>query len=160
MKVGEYVKVVDSKGISPKEVSDIVKVTERHVSGTDIKFEGNKYFWNIDRFEPLPILTEAPPKGSKVVKVEESGCCHLSSDRSLGRVLTTTEEGYHTLHFNKAETGGFATSNLTKGKWALVSLPETEETPTIEPRFEAGKSYKCLEWDLSLIHISEPTRPY
>ena len=88
MKVGDYVKVVDAKDMPSIAYGDITKITAR--SGILIRFEGSDIYRNMQRFEALPILTEAPPKGSKVVKVEKSEGSCLCSDKSLGTVFTTT----------------------------------------------------------------------
>lgn len=153
MKVGDYVKVIDARDIHPKEVGDIVKVTDRNVSGSHIKFQGdNLTWWLAKRFDPLPILTEAPPKGSKVVKVEKSRGNGLVSDKYSGKVFTTTGGEGDVLHFLATETGGFNNSNITKGKWALVSLPETEKIAQTE--YEEGEYLKVIK-DLDNLSVGD-----
>ena len=153
MEVGDYVKVInDSWSTEILSMNKIVEITEVLHDGLCIKIKGSQIAWGTDRFEALPILTEAPPKGSKVVKVEKSGLGRLKSDGSLGKVFTTTEEGGNILHFCSVETGGFATSNLTLGKWALVSLPETEEIAQTE--YEEGEYLKVIK-DVNSLSISD-----
>ena len=128
MRVGDYVKVVDNSMarhiLSMNEVVEITKVI-----GDDLRIEikGSPTEWDATRFEPLPILTEAPPKGSKVVKVEKSDGNSLVSDKYLGEVVTTVGGQGDELRFCGIQEGGFYNSDITKGKWALVSLPKTEE---------------------------------
>ena len=141
MEVGDYVKVVDARGILSKNMGDIVKVTERHSFCNEIKVEGSNLFWRVRRFEPLPTLTEVPPKGSKVIKVEKSCNGSLDSDGSLGKVFTTTGGGGYILHLCGNETGGIIRSDITRGKWALVSLPETEEIA----QYEKGEYLKVVK---------------
>ena len=96
MQVGQYVKVVDNTDLETELTNgDIVKLNSVSSSGKFAGVDGVSDFneFCIGRFKPLPILTEAPPKGSKVVKVEKSCNGGLDSDRSLGKVFTTVEEG-------------------------------------------------------------------
>ena len=94
MKVGEYVKVIDATcSMAVLSMNKVVEIIEVLNNGLRIKIEGSSISWEADRFESLPILTEAPPKGSKVVKVEKSCNGSLDSDRYLGKVFTTIGEG-------------------------------------------------------------------
>ena len=147
MKVGDYVKVVNAIDMPLKDVGDIVKVTEVDVPYGVIRFRGSYSFWLIERFEPLPILTEAPPKGSKVVKVEKSGIGRISDDH-LGKVFTSMGNSSYSdsMLLDSLETGGFDSVNLNEGKWDLVSLPEDNDQVVPKPEYREGKQYRCLSW--------------
>ena len=134
MKAGDYVKIVNTRGISSKEVGDIVKVTEQNASRTQIKFEGNDFFWRADRFEPLPILTEPVPIGSKVVKIKRNE--GSKSDKYIGEIITTCEPAYNTMQNNQwiEDPSGqkYWISDISLDNWALV------EAAKVETEFQVG----------------------
>ena len=147
MKVGDYVRIVDAtKSRGDLVVGEITKVSYVSNFINAIRVEGTEKLWSTTRFEPLPILTEAPPKGSKVVKVEKSCNGSLVSDGSLGKIFTTTGGGGHILHLCGNETGGIIRSDVTQGKWALVLLQEDNNQFVPKPEYEEGKQYRCLSW--------------
>ena len=49
--------------------------------------------------------------------------------------------------------------DLLRKRTRESGVPATGAEPAVTPAFEREELYRAL-WDLSLIHISEPTRPY
>ena len=121
MKVGDYVKVVDnSMARDILSMNEVVKIIDVSNDAKNLKIEGSIVRWQRSRFEPLPILTEAPPKGSKVVKVEKSNIGKLYSDSFLGKVVTSVGREGRFLDLHDTETGARVNTDVTIGKWALV----------------------------------------
>jgi len=134
VEAGDYVKIIDSKGIPLKNVGDIVKVIERHSFCNEIKFEGSNLFWRVRRFEKLPILTEPVPIGSKVVKIKSNE--GSKSDKYIGETLTTCEPAYNTMENNQwiEDPSGqrYWISDISLDNWALV------EAAKVETKFQVG----------------------
>ena len=96
----------------------------------------------------------------------------VSFDNNIGHdYLQNYEERYQYYHrkeekvsfdleyLNKITSGGISNKTLTIALAVLVSGSLYSCAMLLAPCCSKGKTYSTLQW-LSLIHISEPTRPY